>query len=192
MRLAASHTPALHWPCRLDDSFPLFTPLNLLPGLGQVWGRPPRTELRQWKTRTEATSMSPGKKPASLGQGCHCEALLTTIIGMWLLTDGETEAQKDESAQACLWEVPSHLSRSHDPSGSHTGQGMVGHTQAPTPHPHPDPSSSLFAHVYVCCGHVFSCVCAHTRVCAHVCEDQRLIRASPSMSTLLPRQGVSR
>lgn len=41
MGLTASHTlavPALHWPWRLDGSFPLFTPLNLLSGLGQVWG----------------------------------------------------------------------------------------------------------------------------------------------------------
>lgn len=71
---------------------------------------------------------------------------MTTLTGMWLLIDEETEAQKYESVQPCPWVAPSNLRRVVTHSPFPTEQGTAGHTRALST---PDLSGSLFAHVYV-------------------------------------------
>jgi hypothetical protein len=87
---------------------------------------------------------------------------MTTLTGMWLLIDEETDAQKDESVQPYPWVVPSNLRRIVTHSPFLEGQGTSGHTQALST---PDLSYSLFAHVYVFVVYMSVLVCICTYMC---------------------------
>lgn len=107
---------------------------------------------------------------------------------MWLLIDEETETQKDESMQPCLWEASLNLSRRHDPQSlSHRARHSKSHTGII----YALVFLAFFTHVSVFVVYMCVPVCARTYMCVLVCEDQRLILAFPSTSTLLPRQGIS-